>query len=189
MDVLKSFPRGTSSKRSAGPSAAFATIEMARDPALAFSPGNQDGRFFLGIIGAEIEQMLSSESIGGRPTCFATGGDLIGVSDDRHIVTIAGSRAGKGRCAIVPNLLTYPGSMLVIDPKGDLARLTAGRRAQMGHQVHVLDPFDVSGVARKYPGTFNPLRLLQVNSPTLVEDAGMIADSLVVKEKEEKDPH
>ncbi|AXT41984.1 hypothetical protein D1821_06055 [Phaeobacter inhibens] len=42
---------------------------------------------------------------------------LIGLKDDRHLLTIAGSRAGKGISAIVPNLLLYTGSVLVIDPK------------------------------------------------------------------------
>ena len=55
-------------------------------------------------------------------------GRLIGWNDDRHVMTIAGSRAGKGVSLIVPNLLLYEGSALVIDPKGENARITAGRR-------------------------------------------------------------
>ena len=38
---------------------------------------------------------------GGRNHLFMT-------DDDRHLVTIAGSRAGKGRGMIIPNLLSYP---------------------------------------------------------------------------------
>ena len=57
-------------------------------------------------------------------------GRLIGWNDDRHILTMAGSRAGKGVSLIVPNLLLYPGSALVIDPKGENARITAGRRGK-----------------------------------------------------------
>lgn len=189
MSIFQSFPRGASAKRSCGPSAEFASEETARNAPLRFSVENEEGRIFLGLIDAVVEQLPSDQSAGGRPSRYASGGDLVGVLDDRHIITVAGSRAGKGRSAIVPNLLTYPGSMLVIDPKGDLARLTATRRIRMGHRVHVLDPFNVSGVARAYPGTFNPLRLLHFDSPTLVEDAGLIADSLVIKEKGEKDPH
>jgi Type IV secretory system Conjugative DNA transfer len=45
-------------------------------------------------------------------------GWLVGRSDDRHFITIATSRSGEGRSAIIPNLLTWPGSALVIDPKG-----------------------------------------------------------------------
>ena len=48
------------------------------------------------------------------------GNSYIGNDDDRHMMTIAGSRAGKGRACIIPNLLHYAGSTLVIDPKGEV---------------------------------------------------------------------
>ncbi len=100
-------------------------------------------------------------------------------------MTIAGSRAGKGRSALTPNLITYPadGSILVIDPKGDLAQLTARYRAEtLGQQVSVLDPFGVSGdAARRYGAAFNPIDLL-TDGPEemLVPNANLIADALVV---------
>ena len=56
-------------------------------------------------------------------------GRTIGWKDDRHALTVAGTRAGKGTSLIVPNLLLYPGSVLAIDPKGELARITGRRRA------------------------------------------------------------
>ena len=56
------------------------------------------------------------------------GGRDIGWNDDRHVMTIAGSRAGKGVSLIEPNLIFYEGSALVVDPKGELARHTSGRR-------------------------------------------------------------
>jgi hypothetical protein len=34
----------------------------------------------------------------------------VGWEDDRGFLTVAGNRAGKGRSAIIPNLLTWPGS-------------------------------------------------------------------------------
>src|SRR5207253_2157203 len=40
---------------------------------------------------------------------------------DRHLLTIAPTRAGKGTTTIIPNLLTYGGSALVVDPKGENA--------------------------------------------------------------------
>ena len=80
-------------------------------------------------------------------------GGLIGWDDNRHVLTVAGSRAGKGVSLIVPNLILYEGSAFVIDPKGENAAITAGRRgkgtrkkgAGLGQDVYVLDPFDVSG--------------------------------------------
>jgi type IV secretion system protein VirD4 len=44
-------------------------------------------------------------------------GRVIGWCDDWHLLTIAGSRAGKGVSLTVPNLLFYEGSAVVIDLK------------------------------------------------------------------------
>ena len=51
-------------------------------------------------------------------------GREIGWNDNRHMLTIAGSRAGKGVSLIVPNLIMYEGSAFVIDPKGENAAIT-----------------------------------------------------------------
>ena len=109
--------------------------------------------------------------------------DLIGYKDDAHIMTIAGSRAGKGVSAIIPNLLCYRGAVLVIDPKGENAYKTATHRAKvLGQKVVVLDPFQVSGDhLDEYRKSFNPMAFLNPESETLVEDAGLIADALVVR--------
>ncbi len=108
------------------------------------------------------------------------GGRLIGWKDDRHVMTIAGSRAGKGVSLIIPNLLLYEGSALVIDPKGENARITARRRGKgangLGQDVYVLDPFGVSGGPSS---SFNPLGELDTASEDLIEDAGMFADALI----------
>ena len=115
----------------------------------------------------------------------------IGLKDDRHLLTIASTGGGKGRSAIIPNLLTWPGSALVIDPKGTNAAVTAGRRGWgrgrvtdcMGQDVHIFDPFGVvSFVADS--ASFNPLAQLDPKSDRIVEDIWKIADALVVS-----DPH
>jgi type IV secretion system protein VirD4 len=122
------------------------------------------------------------------------GGRVIGWNDDRHVMTIAGSRAGKGVSLIEPNLMFYEGSALVVDPKGELARHTAGRRGPDGarggkgglkQEVFILDPFAVSG---RKSAKFNPLAELNLKSPDdLIEDAGMFAEALIIHP--EKDRH
>src|SRR5438874_893140 len=62
---------------------------------------------------------------------------------DGHLITLAPTRSGKGRGAIVPNLLLYPGPVIVFDPKGELYRVTARRRREMGQRVVKLDPCQV----------------------------------------------
>jgi type IV secretion system protein VirD4 len=111
-------------------------------------------------------------------------GRVIGYADDRHIVTVAGSRAGKSVSLLVPALLTYNGSVVVIDPKGDLARTTGRARAAMGQKIIRLDPF---GAIAPETSSFNPLAELDPESPHVVEDAGQIADAMIIQS--EREPH
>ena len=134
------------------PESAFAPPSgIRKTPALAWRPG----MIFLGVIDGE---MKADDK--GRP--YVSGGVAVGLDDDRHICTFAGSRAGKGRSAIVPNMLHYPGSVLATDPKGELATMTARRRAALGQAVHVLDPFGVaSGAAVPFRAGFNPIEAMR----------------------------
>ena len=54
--------------------------------------------------------------------------ELARVSDDRHVCLVSGTRGGKGVGVIVPNLCFWPGSCIVVDPKGENATVTARRR-------------------------------------------------------------
>lgn len=121
----------------------------------------------------------------GKVFVGALGNRLIGVADDRHIMTVAGSRAGKGVSTIIPNLIEYPGSVLVIDPKGENARHTKNRRSSLesfGYKqsVFVLDPFGVSGHAAS---SFNPLSMIDGDADTAVDDAALVAEALVIQEE------
>lgn len=111
-------------------------------------------------------------------------GKGVGTCDNRHILTVAGSRGGKGVSLLVPNLLLYDGSVLAIDPKGELAQITARARREKGQKVVILDPFGETGGATD---SFNPLSALDVDSDYVKDDAGQIADALVVPN--ERDAH
>lgn len=101
---------------------------------------------------------------------------LLRLATDRHLCTLAPTRSGKGVSAIIPNLLTYPGSMIVIDPKGEAVAIAARRRRQMGQQVYIVDPWGITAgpVAR-----FNPLAGMSADSKTLFEDSATLAHALV----------
>ena len=100
---------------------------------------------------------------------------------DRHLLTVAPTRAGKGVSAIIPNLLTYPGSALVIDPKGENALITAIQRHKMGHAVMLVDPWDLaSSRMGTEPARFNPIDWLRPDDPDIGENAMLLADALVV---------
>jgi type IV secretion system protein VirD4 len=104
--------------------------------------------------------------------------------DDRHIVTVAGSRAGKGRSLILPNLATWPGSVVAIDPKGELARKTARWRAEgLKQNVVVLDPYKVSGWKTN---AYNPFADLNPDALTFLDDVSLIADALIIEDPKDR---
>jgi type IV secretion system protein VirD4 len=120
----------------------------------------------------------------------------LGLDDDRHFVTIAGSRSGKGTSAIIPNLCLYPGSVVCLDPKGENATKTAARRGAgtsrcegLGQEVYVLDPFGVADVPDSLRAGLNPLALLDPASPLVVDDAAMLAEGLVTGSGDSRDAH
>lgn len=141
--------------------------EIADYPALRYDPDDPQGKILVGALGER----------------------LIGVRDNRHVLTVAGSRAGKS-VMVIGNLLFYNGSVLCNDVKGELAEITAMRRSQLGQRVYVLDPFSiVKGEAAKFRAAYNPLSILTLDNPTIIEDAVQIADAMVVKSGHETDPH
>jgi type IV secretion system protein VirD4 len=75
-----------------------------------------------------------------------------------HLMTIASTGAGKGVGCIIPALLRHPGPVVVIDPKGENYAVTARARREMGQQVVLLDPFQITGESET--GGLNPLDLL-----------------------------
>lgn len=112
-------------------------------------------------------------------------GREIGWGDDRHVVTVAGSRAGKSSTVLIPNLLRYPGSALVLDPKGELAKATAKAREAIGQKVYVLDPFGETGQPSDRHNPFDELRDSKPEHVTA--DAALLADALIISN--DKDPH
>ncbi len=88
-----------------------------------------------------------------------------------HVLCFAPTRSGKGVGLVVPTLLTWPGSCIVHDIKGENWTLTAGFRARHG-RVLLFDPTNAQSSA------YNPL--LEVRQGEWeVRDVQNIADILV----------
>lgn len=105
---------------------------------------------------------------------------------DRHLLTVAPTRSGKGVSSIIPNLLTYQGSAVVIDPKGENAMITAKRRSEgLGQTVHVVDPWGITGLPSS---RFNPLEWLDPADEDVNENAMILADSIVTPLAGGRDP-
>lgn len=168
-DFVSDLPRGVRTvhrKRQTVPQAGWQDLErVLESKLLAYDPADPGGKILVGALGSQ----------------------LIGIEDNRHILTVAGSRAGKS-VTIINNLLFYRGSVLCTDPKAELASITAARRADLGQKVYVLDPFERCAPAvAKYRRAYNPLSILRRDNPSVIEDAGLIADALVIAGG--KDPH
>ncbi|RAZ72426.1 conjugal transfer protein TraG [Mesorhizobium atlanticum] len=88
-----------------------------------------------------------------------------------HVLCFAPTRSGKGVGLVVPSLLTWPGSAIVHDIKGENWQITAGFRALHG-RVLLFDPTNSKSSA------YNPL--LEVRRGEWeVRDVQNIADILV----------
>ncbi|AZI36084.1 conjugal transfer protein TraG [Caenibius tardaugens NBRC 16725] len=99
------------------------------------------------------------------------GTDYLRHDGPEHILCFAPTRSGKGVGLVVPSLLTWPGSCIVHDIKGENWGLTAGFRSRFG-KVLLFDPTNAASAA------YNPL--LEVRRGEWeVRDVQNIADILV----------
>lgn len=136
----------------------------------------------------------------GRPK-LPIGGMMrpIGIPTEKHMVTIAGTGAGKSTGALIPNICLHEGSLLCIDPKGEIATITARRRGPGGQGVeglqqrtYVVDPY---GIVKNWEwgcSSYNPFdemaRVAERSPDFPVAYAGKIAQALV-KSLNEKDAY
>ncbi len=88
-----------------------------------------------------------------------------------HVLCFAPTRSGKGVGLVVPTLLTWPGSCIVHDIKGENWHLTAGFRSRHG-KVLRFDPTDIKSAA------YNPLLEIR-QGEWEVRDVQNVADVLV----------
>ncbi|MDJ1008787.1 MAG: type IV secretory system conjugative DNA transfer family protein [Paracoccaceae bacterium] len=112
--------------------------------------------------------------------------DEIGLGGEAHMITVAGSRGGKGTTAIIPNLLLWKGSCVVVDPKGTNAHVTAEARRKMGHKVYLIDPF---GIVTKDSDRFDPFANLDAQDALVRERIASIADALVIPDENAREKH
>jgi type IV secretion system protein VirD4 len=97
-----------------------------------------------------------------------------------HILTVAGTGQGKSVTQLVANLLTYGGSTIVLDPKGELYDLTAATRRHYG-PVYRLAPYTDPG----FPSDrYNPLAEMMDNPRELGARARRLAEMLIVRDSD-----
>ena len=130
------------------------------------------------------EQFLASIRIGRKSKVQPA---LVRLPRAVHTAVFAPTGAGKGVSSVIPFLLATDESAVVVDFKGENFRLTAEHRQKVfGHQIVVLDPFKLVSQA---PQTFNPLDFIHKDSPTAIDECRDLAEALVIRTGQEKDPH
>jgi type IV secretion system protein VirD4 len=113
-------------------------------------------------------------------------GPLVTLSKAVHTAVFAPTGVGKGVSFVIAFLMTCRDSMVVVDFKGENARITAQARRAMGHRVVLLDPF---GVVTREPDTFNPLDGIDAANPLALDECRDLAEALVLRTGQEKEPH
>ncbi len=122
----------------------------------------------------------------GVPIGFTPQGRRVFYTDDRHLITIAPTRSGKGTTSIIPALLTVTDrSVIVIDPKGQNAAVTGGWREDNVGPVFYVNPYKLHGLPDH---GFNPLAGLNPASDFFVADARALAASIIISQNE-RDQH
>jgi type IV secretion system protein VirD4 len=100
------------------------------------------------------------------------------------LCVIAPTGAGKGRDFLIPTILTYDGPVIVTDLKGELVSVCARRRREMGFQVAVLDPFNITSFET---ARLNAFDLFDLPGALLESEAEMMASQLGEEHIIEKD--
>jgi type IV secretion system protein VirD4 len=128
-------------------------------------------RLFLGSL---------SPRLGGPPP-------IVKLSNAVHTAVFAPTGVGKGVSCVIPFLRDCPDSCVVVDFKGELAKLTGEyRRRKFGHRIVLLDPFRM---VTESPDAFNPLDFIDKDSRTALDECRDLAQSQVIRTGQEKEPH
>ena len=80
-------------------------------------------------------------------------GRYLRFAGQQFVLLAAPARSGKGVGIVIPNLLSYPDSAVVLDIKQENYTITAGFRRAHGHAVYLFNPFAEDGRTHRY----NPL--------------------------------
>ena len=104
----------------------------------------------------------------------------ISFGGESHLITIAPSRSGKARDVLIPALLSpHVGPAIVVDPKGQLAAVTARQRRQDGRRVDCLNPFAIFTDRLGTPVPYNPMSSLDPASPSFGADCDSMAQDVI----------
>jgi type IV secretion system protein VirD4 len=92
------------------------------------------------------------------------GGKFLTFGGSEHCIVEAPTRSGKGVGIVIPNLLSWQESVVVLDVKRENWDATAGFRKKYGQAVYLFNPTDPEGRTARY----NPLGYIDRTDPDQV---------------------
>jgi type IV secretion system protein VirD4 len=92
------------------------------------------------------------------------GGKFLTFGGSEHCIVEAPTRSGKGVGIVIPNLLSWQASVVVLDVKRENWDATAGFRKKFGQAVYLFNPTDPEGRTARY----NPLGYIDRTDPDQV---------------------
>ncbi|MCF8482173.1 MAG: type IV secretory system conjugative DNA transfer family protein [Rhodospirillum sp.] len=110
--------------------------------------------------------------VGGWPGLFRT--KTLRHDGPEHVMAFAPTRSGKGVGLILPTLLSWTHSAMILDIKGENYALTAGWRADQGQRILRFEPTAETGSVR-----FNPLAEVRTGTGRDIADCQNIASMIV----------
>jgi len=113
---------------------------------------------------------------------FSPKGIIVGKHKDRYllfpgmqfVLLAAPTRSGKGVGIVVPNLLNFDESMVVLDVKLENFLITSRYRQSHGQEIYLFNPFSEDGKSHRY----NPLGYISDNPRLRVADILSIGQAL-----------
>lgn len=106
------------------------------------------------------------------------GTQYLAIPGQQGVILAAPPRSGKGVGVVIPNLLNFPGSVIVVDVKKENWTVSAGFRHQHGNRVHLFDPLSETGQTARW----NPLFYVSNDPAIRVNDIQRIAEMLYTAE-------
>ncbi|MCX2865360.1 type IV secretory system conjugative DNA transfer family protein [Paucibacter sp. PLA-PC-4] len=100
-------------------------------------------------------------------------GKFLSLHGQLSVMLSAPTRSGKGAGVVIPNLLNWPDSVVVLDIKGENYAVTAGYRGAHGQTVYAFSPFDEEARSHRW----NPLTAVRTSELHRVGDLLGIAQA------------
>jgi len=101
-------------------------------------------------------------------------GKYLTFGGQQHVILSAPTRSGKGVGVVIPNLLSWPDSVVVLDIKQENWNITSGYRRKYGQECYLFNPAATDCRTHRY----NPLSYINPDPNFRIDDVQKIANRL-----------